>query len=97
MELVSSLGGPVPPDLPVVAVARRLTALIVEGPDARCLTVERAAELARREAERLGLSEAAGQVVFHVVPPDAAQPGTCARVTTVVGGTAEVTIRASAR
>lgn len=93
VEIVAGLGGPPPRDLPVVELAHRLNRQLVQGPDARCLTVDQAAELARREAATLGLSEAKREVVFHVVPAaDPAQP-TCARVTTVVGGTAEVTIR----
>jgi hypothetical protein len=97
VELVAGLGGPPPQDLPVVELARRLTRQLVEGPEARCLTVDEAAALARREATSLSLSEAKREVVFHVVPPaDPAQP-TCARVTTVVGGTAEVTMRAVPR
>jgi hypothetical protein len=97
VELVAGLGGPPPEGLPVVELARRLTRQVVEGPDARCLSVDEAADLARREAVGLGLSEAQREVVFHVVPPTDPDQPACARVTTVVGGTAEVTIRSAAR
>ncbi|HEV3400336.1 MAG TPA: hypothetical protein VG078_00815, partial [Acidimicrobiales bacterium] len=97
VEIVAGLGGPPPRGLPVVELAHRLNRQLVEGPQARCLSVDQAAELARREAATLGLREANREVVVHVVPAvDAAQP-TCARVTTVVGGTAEITIRAVPR
>jgi hypothetical protein len=57
-----------------------------------CLTVAAAARAGRAEATRLGLDEATGEVVFHVIDGDA-----CARTTTNVGGRIEVTIRGDPR
>jgi hypothetical protein len=96
VELVAGIGGSPPRELPVVELAHRLTRQLVEGPEARCVTVEEAAAVARREAASLGLSEAAREVVLHVVTPTDPAP-TCARATTVVAGTAEVTVRAVPR
>jgi len=56
-----------------------------------------AATLARQEAVRVGLSEAKNEVVFHLVPPTDPMSPACARPTTTVGGTVEVTIRAVPR
>ncbi len=97
VELVARPRGPPPDDLPVVELAHRLTRQLVEGPGARCLPVEQAADMARREAASLGLNEAKREVVIHVVPPTDPHRAMCARATTVVRGTAEVTIRATAR
>lgn len=92
--LLPNLGGPPPSDLPFMRLARWLTGEFVDGPGAQCVTVEEAAARARQEAARLGLREAAGEVVFNVVSSEV--PGGCARPTTVVGGTVQVTIRSSA-
>lgn len=84
---------------PFVELARALTRLLVDGPEARCVPVDEAAALARREAARLGMDELSGEsgeVVFHVIPPADPNVPTCARPTTVVGGSVEVTLRAVA-
>jgi|GEM_PF-2202292 len=98
VELVAGLGQGTPPEgEPYTTLAHWLTDQLVRGPDARCLPVDQAAVLARQEAARVGLSEARSEVVFHLVPAADANLPTCARPTTTVGGTVEVTIRAVPR
>jgi hypothetical protein len=97
VELVAGLDQGTAEGVPYATLARWLTDQLVEGPDASCLPVDQAAALARQEAARVGLDETRGDVVFHVVPATDATSPTCARPTTTVGGTVEVTIRAVPR
>lgn len=97
LELVANLQGLAPAEAPYTKLAHRLTDLLVEGAEARCLPVEQAADLARQEATRLGFSEEQNGIVFHEVPPTDPNTPTCARPTTTVAGTVEVTIRAVLR
>lgn len=96
VELIPNLSSELPPG-PSTTLARRLTDQLVEGPDARCLPVDQAAELARQEATRLGFSEVGNGIIFRLVAPTDADVATCARPTTTVAGTVEVTIRAVPR
>ena len=73
-----------PVDAPYRQLARRLSQLMTSG----CLTVDAAVARARREAQDVGLDEAAGEVLFHTIDGAA-----CARITVNVGGRVEVTIR----
>jgi hypothetical protein len=92
--LIPNLGGPLPQDLPSVKLSRWLTEEFVEGPRRRCVPVDEALDLAREQATRFGLREETGHIVFTVVPSAKPAAPVCARPTTVVGGTTQVTIRA---
>lgn len=95
--LIPNLDGPPPQDLPFVKLSRWLTEEFVEGSRSRCVPVDEALDLAREQATRLGLREETGHIVFTVVPSAEPAAPTCARPTTVVGGTTQVTIRAVPR
>jgi hypothetical protein len=95
--LIPNLGAPPPQDLPFMKLSRWLTEEFVEGPRRRCVAVDEALDLARKQATQLGLREEAGHIVFTIVPSAEAAGPTCARPTTVVGGTTKVAIRAVAR
>ncbi len=97
VELVPRPGGPFSDGVPFVELARSLTRQLVDGADARCLSVDEALAVARQEAVRLGFDENAHEVVFNVVPPTDPAAATCARPTTGVGGTVVVTLRAVPR
>ena len=97
VELAPRPGGPFSDAVPFVQLARSLSRQLIEGADARCLSVDEALAVARQEAVRLGLEENAREIVFHIVPPSDPAALTCARPTTGVGGTVEVTLRAAPR
>lgn len=97
IELAPGLHALQPEGAPYTTLAHRLTELLVEGPEARCLPVDQAADIARQEASRLGFSEVDRGIVFHIVAATDPKVATCARPTTDVAGTVEVTVRAVPR